>query len=169
MFERLGRTMFRSRWWVVGLAVVFFAFGAIWGTQVFGALTTEGFEDPASESSRALDQAEATLGRTGNDVVVLYTSPGETVDDPAFQRAVTETLDALPDDVVTRTITYWGTHSPGLVSHDRHATIAVLTMAGDDERSAATRWRRSRTSSAPQACEPRSAASPRSTTTSPSG
>ncbi|MDT3439471.1 MULTISPECIES: MMPL family transporter [unclassified Pseudofrankia] len=133
MFERLGRTMFHRRWWVVGLAVAFFAFGGIWGTQVFGALTTEGFEDPASESSRALDRAEATLGRTGNDVVVLYTSPSATVDDPAFRRAVTETLDALPDDVVTRTITYWGTNSPGLVSHDRHATFAVLTMAGDDE------------------------------------
>nr|WP_232794111.1 MMPL family transporter [Pseudofrankia saprophytica] len=129
----MGRTMFRRRWWVVGLSVAFFAFAGIWGTQVFGALTTEGFEDPASESSRALDRAEATLGRTGNDVVVLYTSRAMTVDDPRFERAVTETLGTLPRDVVTRTLTYWGTNSPGLVSHDRHATFAVLTMAGDDE------------------------------------
>ncbi|MDQ7906059.1 MMPL family transporter [Phytohabitans sp. ZYX-F-186] len=133
MFERLGRTVFRRRWWVIGVAAAFMAVGGIWGTQVFGALTTEGFDDPASESSRAVERAEATLGRTGNDVVVLYTSAGMTVDDPAFQRAVTGTLDALPDGVVTGTVTYWSTNSPALVSHDRHATYAVLTLAGDDE------------------------------------
>jgi RND superfamily putative drug exporter len=133
MFERWGRTVFRRRWWVIGLAVAFMAFGGIWGTQVFGALTTEGFDDPASESSRAVERAEATLGRTGNDVVVLYSNPGMTVDDPAFQRAVTGTLDALPDDVVTGVVTYWSTTSPALVTHDRHATYAVLTLAGDDE------------------------------------
>jgi len=133
MFERLGRTMYRRRWWVVSLALAFVAFGGVWGTQVFGALITEGFDDPGSESSRAVDRAEATLGRTGNDVVVLYRSPSATVDDPAFQRAVTDTLDALPDDVVTNTVSFWSTNSPALVSDDRRATYAVLTLAGEDD------------------------------------
>ncbi|MFJ3779098.1 MMPL family transporter [Streptomyces sp. NPDC090075] len=133
MFERWGRTTVRRRWWVIGLAAAFLAFGGIWGTRVFGSLTTGGFDDPAGQSSRAAARAEATLGRTGNDAVVLYTSPGTTVDDPAFRRAVTRTLQALPHDVVTRTVTYWTTGSPALVSHDRHATYAVLTLAGDDE------------------------------------
>lgn len=31
MFERWGRTMVRRRWWVIGLAVAFMAFGGIWG------------------------------------------------------------------------------------------------------------------------------------------
>ncbi|KPM52435.1 membrane protein [Frankia sp. R43] len=133
MFERLGRTVFRRRWWVLGLAGAFFVFGGVWGTQVFGELTTSGFDDPASESSRAVERAEAALGRTGNDLVVLYRSTSMTVDDPAYQQAVTEKLDALPRDAVTRTITYWGVHSPALVSHDRRATYAVLTLAGDEQ------------------------------------
>ncbi|MFD4511443.1 MMPL family transporter, partial [Streptomyces sp. NPDC058457] len=133
MFEKLGRTMVRRRWWVIGLAAAFLALGGIWGTRVFGSLTTGGFDDPAGQSSRAAARAEATLGRTGNDAVVLYTSRSATVDDPAFRRAVTQTLQALPHDVVTRTVTYWSTGSPALVSHDRHATYAVLTLAGDDE------------------------------------
>jgi RND superfamily putative drug exporter len=134
MFERWGRTMVRRRWWVVGLALAFMAFGGVWGTQVFGALTTEGFEDPASESARSVVRAEETLGRSGNDLVVLYRSPTATVDDPAFERAVTQTLAALPKDDVTATVTYWSTNnSPGLVSHDRRATYAVLTLAGADE------------------------------------
>ncbi|MGW4463764.1 MMPL family transporter [Micromonospora sp. NPDC004704] len=133
MFERLGRTMVRRRWWVIAVAVAFIAFGGIWGTQVFGSLITEGFDDPASESSRAVERAQATLGREGNDVVVLYRNPEMTVDDPAFQRAVNETLDALPGEVVTRTVTYWSTNSPALVGEDRRSTYAVLTLAGDDE------------------------------------
>jgi RND superfamily putative drug exporter len=133
MFERWGRAMVRRRWWVVGLAVAFMAFAGIWGTQVFGSLTSEGFDDPASQSSRAVERAEAALGRTGNDVVVLYTSPGMTVDDPAFQGAVTKALEALPHDVVTRTVSYWSAKSPALVSHDKHSTYAVVTLAGDDE------------------------------------
>ncbi|GAB3842285.1 MMPL family transporter [Dactylosporangium cerinum] len=134
MFERWGRTMVRRRWWIIGAALAFMAFGGVWGTQVFGALITEGFEDPSGESSRAVVRAEETLGRTGNDVVVLYRSPTMTVDDPAFQRAVTDTLAALPGETVTATVTYWNTnHSPGLVSHDRRATYAVLTLAGADE------------------------------------
>ncbi|MET7426878.1 MMPL family transporter [Dactylosporangium sp. NPDC005555] len=134
MFERWGRTMVRRRWWLIGAALAFMAFGGVWGTQVFGALITEGFEDPGSESSRAVARAQETLGRTGNDVVVLYRSPTTTVDDPAFQRAVTDTLAGLPGGTVTATVTYWNTnHNPGLVSHDRRATYAVLTLAGDDE------------------------------------
>ncbi|MEV4629883.1 hypothetical protein AB0J90_26820 [Micromonospora sp. NPDC049523] len=97
MFERLGRTMVRWRWWVIALAVALIAFGGIWGTQVFGSLTTAGF------------------------------------DDPAFQQAVDETLDSLPNDVVTSTVTYWSTNSPTLVDEGRRSTYAVLTLAGDDE------------------------------------
>jgi trehalose monomycolate/heme transporter len=132
--DRLGRVMVRRRRWVVGLALVFVVFSALWGTRVFGALTTSGFDDPGSESSRALARAEETLGRTGNDVVVLYSDDDATVDDAAFAGAVTSTVDGLPKDLVTRSITFWNTKNPTLVSHDRHATYAVLTMAGDDER-----------------------------------
>ncbi len=124
--------MFRRRWWVIGAATVFVVLGGIWGTQVFGALITGGFDDPASESSRALERAEATLGRTGNDIVVLYTSADLTVDDPAYGQAVTDALDGLPGDVVTAAATYWSTGSPALVSEDRRSTYAVLTLAGDE-------------------------------------
>jgi RND superfamily putative drug exporter len=124
--------MFRRRRWVIGLALAFAAFAGIWGTQVFGALITGGFDDPAGESSRAVDRAEEMLGRTGNDVVVLYRSTNMTVDDPAYKRTVTETLDALPGHVVTKTVSYWNTDSPALVSGDRRATYAVLTLAGDE-------------------------------------
>src|SRR3712207_4061461 len=107
MFEALGRVMYRRRRWVVALSLAFVAFAGVWGTGVFGAMTGGGFEDPDSDSSRALAVAERELGRGGGDVIVLYRSDDRTVDDPEYAEAVTSTLEALPDDVVERTVTFW--------------------------------------------------------------
>src|SRR3954447_5410719 len=128
MFERLGRVIYRRRRWVVSLALLLVAAAAVWGTGVFGKLTGAGFDDPGSESTHAAQVAAAELGRDSADVVVLYSSRSSTVDDPAFRDSVTETLDALPADEVARTVTWWSTGAEPLVSKDRHATYAVLTL-----------------------------------------
>ena len=131
MFEALGRVMYRRRREVVALALAFVVVGGVWGTGVFGAMTGGGFEDPDSDSTRAAALAERELGR-GGDLVVLYSSDELTVDDPAFADAVTSTLAELPDDVVTERVDWFGTRAPFLVSEDRSATYAVLTLAGDE-------------------------------------
>src|SRR5687767_15912080 len=112
MFEALGRVTYRRRRWVVAVALAFLVFAGVWGTQVFGALEGGGFEAPDAESTRAAELATAELGRTGSDVVVLYSSADLTVDDPAFRDAVTGTLDALPDDEVVGAVTYYDTQDP---------------------------------------------------------
>ena len=133
MFEALGRVMYRRRRWVVALSLAFVAFAGIWGTGVFGAMTSGGFEDPDSESSEAAELAARELGRDGADVVVLYRSDDLTVDDPAYAEAVTTSLEALPAGVVEETTTFWGTGAPALVSDDRRSTYAVLQLAeGED-------------------------------------
>jgi trehalose monomycolate/heme transporter len=134
MFEALGRAIYRWRRWVLGVAVAFLAFAGLWGSGVFGTLSNGGFTDPGSESSRAAERAADRLGRSDADVIVLYRSAGNTVDDPAYQRAVTSTLRALPRDVVARATTYWDTKAQQLVSTDRHATYAVLQLNGDEDR-----------------------------------
>ena len=133
MFEALGRVMYRRRRWVVALALAFVAFAGVWGTGVFGAMTGGGFEDPDSDSTRAFEVSERELGRSGGDVVVLYRSDDLTVDDPAFAEAVTGTLEALPEDVVERSTTFWITSAPQLVSEDRRVTYSVLSIIGDED------------------------------------
>src|SRR3954447_16373815 len=133
MFERLGRVIYRRRRWVVSLALLLVAAAAVWGTGVFGKLTGAGFDDPGSESTHAAQVAAAQLGRDSADVVVLYSSRSSTVDDPAFRDSVTETLDALPADQVARTVTWWSTGAAPLVTKDRHATYAVLTLGPDGD------------------------------------
>ena len=133
MTEMLGRFAYRRRWLVLSAAVAFLAVAVVWGTGVFGRLASGGFEDPGSESARSAAVAAADLGRHEADVVVLYRSADRTVDDPAYRQAVTGTLAALPADAVERTVSWYGTRAPGLVSADRHATYAVLTLRGDEQ------------------------------------
>jgi RND superfamily putative drug exporter len=132
MFEPLGRLVFRRRRLVLAGAGVFVVVAALWGTGVFGSLGGGGFEDPNSESARATQQATRVFGRHRADVVVLYSSPTLTVDDAAFRASAQRTLGALPDRYVAKTTSYWTTGAPQLVSADRHATYAVLELAGAD-------------------------------------
>jgi hypothetical protein len=64
---------------VVILAAAFVVFGGLWGTQRTDRWSRMGFDGPGSVGSRAVDRAKATLGRTGNDGVVLYRNPSTTV------------------------------------------------------------------------------------------
>jgi RND superfamily putative drug exporter len=105
MFDRLGHVTFHHRRLVLALAGAFLALGALWGTGVFGSMVSSGFETPGSESARAQAQTEATVGRGGADVVVMYRDGGRTVDDPAFRSAVEAHLASLPA-------------RPGHVDHD---------------------------------------------------
>jgi trehalose monomycolate/heme transporter len=132
MFESLGRLMFRRRRWVLAAAGVFVVVAAVWGTGVFGSLAGGGFEDPDSDSARAAQQAKQAFGRHAADVVVLYSSPTLTVDDPAFRTPAQRTLAALPKRYVAKMTSYWNTKAPALVSADRHATYAVLELTGAD-------------------------------------
>ena len=134
MFEAWGRALYRRRRLTLALTLVLVAVGAIWGTGVFGKLSSEdNFTPPASQSQREANQADQVFGRNDADVVVLYRSASMTVGDPGYRQAVTTALNGLPRADVTRVTTYWSTGSPSLVSADRHATYAVLQLTGADD------------------------------------
>ncbi|POM24846.1 Membrane protein YdfJ [Actinomadura rubteroloni] len=132
MLERWGRLLHRRRRPALVLSVIALVIAAVWGTGVFGALSSAGgFTTPGSESAAAVDAAERALGRDATDVVVLYRAPrGRTIDDPSVRAAIDRQLGALPKDRVASAGTYWSTRSPALVSHDRTATYAALRLAG---------------------------------------
>ena len=137
LFARLGHLVYRRRKAVLALTGLFVAFAGLWGTAVFGALDGGGFDDPQSESSRAVTALEADLGRSATDVVVVYRAPegsGLTVDSPEFRAAVSGALDALPADDVVAVTSFWSTGgAPLFVSQDRRATYVAVQLAGADE------------------------------------
>jgi uncharacterized membrane protein YdfJ with MMPL/SSD domain len=130
-----GGTVIRLRWPILVAAVALVALGVAWGSGVFGALTSGGFDDPGSESVRASERIAAEIGRRDADLVVLYSSTGATVDEPRFRDpvvAATTELRRRPD--VASVVTHYDAAVPGLVSADRHATYAVVSLdAADDD------------------------------------
>src|SRR5712691_6781513 len=134
MFQAWGRVLYRRRRLTLIVTLVLVAFAAAWGTGVFGKLSSgDNFTPPASQSQREANQADQVFGRSDADVVVLYRSATMTVGDPGYRQAVTAAVDGLPRADVTGVTTYWSTGSPNLVSTDRHATYAVLRLAGADD------------------------------------
>jgi RND superfamily putative drug exporter len=136
MFDAWGRTVHRRRWLVLAIAVVAIAAAAAWGTGVFRAVQAGGaINTPGSQSDHASQLADHALGGEG-DVVVLYRSANRTVADPVYRAAVTRSLAALPRAEITAQTTYWSAPAAAraqLVSSGRHATYAMLSLAGKND------------------------------------
>ncbi|RKR90777.1 RND superfamily putative drug exporter [Micromonospora pisi] len=140
MFGWWGSAVVRFRWAVLGAGLALVVVGATWGTGLLGSLTGGGFDDPASESSRAQQRIVAELGEQGADVLVLYSSESTTVDQPAVRGPVTATLERLRQrPEVAGVVDWYQSGSPALLSTDRHATYALVRLRadGDDGRTAA--------------------------------
>ncbi|HYU65306.1 MAG TPA: hypothetical protein VEK09_01015, partial [Jatrophihabitantaceae bacterium] len=115
-----GSRVVRWRWWVLATGLAFVILGGVWGTGVFGVLGSGGFDDSRSENQRSDALLVQQLGRTSTDVVVLFRNPAATVDDPAYRQTVDSVLARFPAGKAAAVNTYWTTHSPTLVSADRH-------------------------------------------------
>jgi len=136
MFEAWGQIIFRRRRLVLAVAAVAIVCAAIWGTGVFGRLQSAGgFAPPASQSQQEANRAAAVFGRDTGDVVLVYSSPTETVHSPAYRAAVTGSLTRLPRSRVVSEATWWSTGSPEFVSTTGRVTYAVLELAGDSDAS----------------------------------
>ena len=86
MFESWGRIVYRRRRLVLEIALIGIALVASWSTGVFGQLQSSGgFTPPDSQSQQASNLAAAAFGRNAGDVVVLYSSPTQTVRSRAFR------------------------------------------------------------------------------------
>jgi putative drug exporter of the RND superfamily len=135
MLARLGRFTVRHRKAVlVGTALFFVVAGGL-GSGVASRLSSGGFDDPASESSRARDAIEREFGDQDPDLVLLVTAERGTVDDAevaAAGNAVTAELGS--ERTVARAISYWNLGSPPpLRSTDARQALVVAALRGDDE------------------------------------
>ncbi|MEV0877133.1 MMPL family transporter [Micromonospora echinofusca] len=134
MFAWWGQMVVRLRWSVLAAALVLVAVGSTWGVGVFGQLTGGGFDDPASESSRAAERITRELGPQGADLVVLWSSDGPTVDEPAFRDPVAATVAGLRQrSEITSVTTWYDTQAPALLSTDRRATYALIQLRAADK------------------------------------
>nr|WP_241565953.1 MMPL family transporter [Prescottella agglutinans] len=143
MFARWGDLVYRARFTVLAVMVAgLLALGA-YGSGLGAHLSQSGLEDPGSESVAAARLADGTFGRDATgDVVAMYTAPaGTTVDDPAFQAKVADSLQRLlqdhPDQVAKINGSYVPVPNtprlPAFATADRTHALASIALRGDND------------------------------------
>lgn len=138
-----GRAVVRLRWIVLLAGFALVVVGATWGVGVFGELEGGGFDDPASESSRASRLVTEDLGSQEADIIALYSSEKATIDDAVFRDGVLPALERSRGRPEVSSITSWYDAPPdvanaaglgALVASDRRATYAVVRLRpGNDD------------------------------------
>ncbi len=137
MFAWWGRVVVRARWAVLAVGIVFAVVGGVWGTGVFGALSSGGFDTPGSDSVRAATRIVDDLGRQEYDLVVVYSSPTSTVDDQSFRDSLTGVLGTVRGrEEVAEVVSYYDPGIPesvrvNLASRDKHATYVAIRLTGN--------------------------------------
>ncbi|HKY67952.1 MAG TPA: MMPL family transporter [Acidimicrobiales bacterium] len=135
MLTRLARLSTGRSWRVVIAAVLFVLVAGAFGGGVAEDLTTGGFEDPSTESSRA-DEALAERFGTGTpNVVLLVTATGGDVDSPDAAAAGTAVTDELAAAAgVTDVVSYWSEgNAPPLRNDDGSRALVIGRIEGDDD------------------------------------
>ncbi len=107
LFYRLGEFIVRHRWPVLSAYLLSLVIFGVFGVQVFGAMKSEGFNDPGSDSSRTA-QILADEFKTRDPLVILaiQTPTNPEVDAPAVQVLLDEVASIQGVDDV---ISYWST------------------------------------------------------------
>ena len=135
MLTRFARLATRRSRGVLIAAVLFVVLAGAFGGGVAENLTAGGFEDPATEFSRAEDALDERFDTGVPNVVLLVTAPGGDVDAPGVAeagRALTDELAA--EDHVTDVVSYWSEGgAPPLRSDDGDRALVVARITGDDD------------------------------------
>jgi RND superfamily putative drug exporter len=109
------------------------AAASVYGASAASHLPAGGFEVPGSESDLAVKEAERRFGIGAADVLALYRDPGGDVRDAQFAARILDLLEpVLADASVVGATTFYATGQESLVSRDRHETLVILSLAGNN-------------------------------------
>jgi RND superfamily putative drug exporter len=133
MFHRLGLALYARARLVAVVSGLVLIVCAVFGVGVFSRLLSGGFNDPASDSSKAaVVLADKVNGQ--HDMVLLVHSRSGTVDQPAATASGEDLTTRLEHDPRLRGVTsYWTTHSPGLRSRDGTYALVVGGVVGTEQ------------------------------------
>ncbi|GAA1281281.1 MMPL family transporter [Streptomyces javensis] len=133
MLDRLAGFVVRKRLAVLVVGLLLAVVGGVASTTLFDKLTAGGFDDPKSESSRAITALDKKFGQGLPNLTLLVTSKGR-VDDPSVTAAGTELTRKLGKEPgVGHVSSYWTTgKAPQLRGKSGHKALIMGTVTGDD-------------------------------------
>ena len=126
-FERLGRCVYRRRYWVIGIWVVLLLAALPLAPRAAGALRAGGFTLDTLESARARTLLEHELGVPPSALVLVYTSSTELAGSVGFEAAASAAATAVrPAPHVTGILSHL--LAPAQVSADRSVAYDVVLL-----------------------------------------
>jgi RND superfamily putative drug exporter len=135
MLGRLARFTIRRRRWVLAAWIAFLVAAGVFGSNVAEFLSSGGFNDPGSESSRSHDFLQAAFGTSDPNVVLLVDVKHGTVSDPNVVRqgkALTAAFAHEPG--VGPAASFWSLgQPPPLASRDGTQALIIGVIPGDDD------------------------------------
>ncbi|MFF1920485.1 MMPL family transporter [Streptomyces sp. NPDC058221] len=132
MFERIAELAIRRPRLILVVAVVAVALMGVLGSGAFGKLLGGGYDDPASQSTRAGKVIDEKFGGETNLVLLVRASDGR-VDAPAAERDGRALVAGLKKEQhLENVVSYWGTDSPALRSEDGREAMVLAHVKGDD-------------------------------------
>jgi RND superfamily putative drug exporter len=137
MFTALGRLVVRRARLTLFGSLVVFAVTMILGGGVFSSLSTGGFDDPGSDSARAVELLEHEFGAGTPNILLVVTADGGDVDAPdasAAGQALSTELSAV--EGVDEVTSYWTLGSPPSLRSDDGSSALILARAGGEEAAA---------------------------------
>lgn len=133
MLYRYGSFIHRRARLVLVVALLLLLGAGLAGAGVFGRLQSGGFDDPASESSRAQRLIDERFGGRPN-LVLLAHAAGGSVDAPGAAAAGRGLTAALRGESGVRdVVSYWATGATELRSTDGADAIVLAHVDGDDQ------------------------------------
>jgi putative drug exporter of the RND superfamily len=135
VLTRLANTIVRRRRLVLIAALAFFALAGAIGGGVASHLSSGGFNDPSSQSTKVDNLLREQFHSGDPNVVLLVTARQGTVDNPQVARdgqALTAQLAREP--TVTQASSYWSLgQAPPLKSKDGRQALILARLAGNDD------------------------------------
>ncbi|MGH8908048.1 MAG: MMPL family transporter [Egibacteraceae bacterium] len=133
MLASLARLLIRRRVVVLSTTVVALVVCGVFGGGVTSNLTSGGFVDPNTESSRADELLNRDFAQGNSNLLLLVTAKAG-VDDPAVvQAGLALTSELASEARVVDVQSYWTLRAPPLASTDRTQALVLGRVPGDED------------------------------------
>ncbi|MFV0495594.1 MMPL family transporter [Mycobacterium sp.] len=135
MLQAMARSAIAAPRRILGIAALVFVAAAVFGIPVANSLSTGGFQNPNSESARAITILTDKFGQSGQHMLILVTAPGGAHSDRA-RTVGTELVHELSRSPLVYNATSPWTEPPHaaaeLVSDDGKSGLIVVNLKGGE-------------------------------------
>jgi putative drug exporter of the RND superfamily len=135
MLQAIARLAIAAPRRIIAVGVLVFIAAAVFGIPVAKSLSPGGFQDPASESARSIQILTNKFGQSGQQMLILVTSPAGTNSDQARKVGIDLVGDLQRSPLVYNVSSPWTVPpqaAANLVSTDGKSGLVVVNIKGGE-------------------------------------